>query len=291
MSLNKQNGRYKQSSKKKEDQELKSMTTNKLQKLDKILNELGSFVIAFSGGVDSSFLLHRAHLVRKSGVVAVTIRTPYIPQREIDEALEFTKSFGIRHKILELGFPEIIKNNPIERCYLCKKTLFKEILAFATDNGVKNIIDGTNADDAGEFRPGMKALKEMAVRSPLLEAGLTKNDIRKFSHDAGLKTWDMPAMACLLTRIPYDTGVTDKMLRMIESAENLFHDLGYPGTRVRIHDDLARIESLPAYLEKIIQKPDRDKIISGLREIGFRYISLDLEGYRTGSSNPENAEL
>jgi pyridinium-3,5-biscarboxylic acid mononucleotide sulfurtransferase len=267
------------------------MTDNKLKKLDEILNELGSFVVAFSGGVDSSFLLHRAHIVRKSAVIAVTIRTPYIPQREIDEAIEFTTSFGINHKILELGFPEIIKNNPLERCYLCKKTLFSEILSFASSNGIKNIIDGTNSDDAGEYRPGMKALKEMAVRSPLLEAGLTKNDIRQFSHDAGLRTWDMPAMACLLTRIPYDTEVSDGMLRMIEAAENLFFESGYPGTRVRIHGDLARIESLPGFMEKIIQNPDRDKIISGLKKIGFRYISLDLEGYRTGSYNPDKTEV
>ncbi len=267
------------------------MTENKLKKLDKILNELGSIVIAFSGGVDSSFLLHRAHMLKKSSVIAVTIRTPYIPQREIDEAVEFTKSFGIRHKILELGFPEAIKNNPIERCYLCKKTLFSEILSFASAGGIKSIIDGTNADDAGEFRPGMKALKEMEVRSPLLEAGLTKNDIRQFSHDAGLKTWDMPAMACLLTRIPYNTDVNDGMLRMIESAENLFFESGYPGTRVRMHGDLARIEALPGFMERIIQNPHRDNIISGLKKIGFRYISLDLEGYRTGSSNPEKMEV
>ena len=144
--------------------------------------------------------------------------------------------------------------------------------------------------DAGEFRPGMKALKEMGIRSPLLEAGITKEEIRGYSHAAGLKTWDQPAMACLLTRIPYDTEVNDGMLRMIEAAENFFLESGSPGTRVRMHGDLARIELLPGFMEKIIRKPDRDNISTGLKKIGFRYISLDLEGYRTGSMNPETTE-
>ena len=263
------------------------MTDIKLIKLNSILKGLDTVVVAYSGGVDSSFLLYMAHKVRKSGIIGITIRTPYIPTREIDEATEFARRFGIKHKIMDLGFPEIIRNNPVERCYLCKKTLFNEILTFAGENNYKYVIDGTNADDSGDFRPGMKALAEMNIRSPLMEAGLTKKDIRELSRKEGLDIWDKPAMACMLTRIPYDTEIKEGMLRMIEQAENMLFEKGYPGTRVRIHGDVARIECLPGYIEKIIQNPGREHIIANLKKIGFRYVSLDLEGYRTGSSNPE----
>jgi len=263
------------------------MTENKSIKLNNILKDLGSFAVAFSGGVDSSFLLHRAHKAVKSGVIAITIRTPYIPVREITEAIEFTEKYGIRHKIVDIAFPEIIKHNPIERCYLCKKTLFTQLLEFAKTNNFKHVIDGTNADDSGDFRPGMKALKEMGIRSPLLEAGLTKREIRELSRTEGLEFWDKPAMACLLTRIPYDTEIKEGTLRMIEAAENMLLDKGYPGTRVRVHGDVARIECIPGFMEKMIKKAERDEITASLKKIGFRYVSLDLEGYRTGSSNPE----
>jgi len=263
------------------------MTENKSIKLNNILKDLGSFAVAFSGGVDSSFLLHRAHKTVKSGVIAITIRTPYIPDREITEAIEFAEKFGIRHKIVDIAFPEIIKHNPIERCYLCKKTLFTQLLDFAGKNNLKHVIDGTNADDSGDFRPGMKALKEMGIRSPLLEAGLTKKEIRELSRTEGLEFWDKPAMACLLTRIPYDTEIKEGTLRMIEAAENILLDRGYPGTRVRVHGDVARIECIPGFMEKMIRNPEREEITSSLKKIGFRFVSLDLEGYRTGSSNPE----
>ena len=263
----------------------------KSSKLDIILKDLNSFVVAFSGGVDSTFLLHRAHKVRKSAIVAITIRTPYIPSREIDEAIEFTSSFGINHKIIDIAFPEMIRNNPIDRCYLCKKTIFTDLLSFAKKNNYQFVVDGTNADDTGDFRPGIKALNELGIRSPLLESGLTKKDIRELSREEDLDIWDKPAMACLLTRIPYDTEISQGKLRMVEEAENMLFELGYPGIRVRIHGDLARIECLPVYIEKIIHNPDKEHIISNLKKIGFRYVSLDLEGYRTGSSNPEKIDL
>lgn len=263
------------------------MTENKSGKLNIILKELGSVAVAFSGGVDSSFLLHRAHKKTKSGVIAITIRTPYIPAREIDEAIEFTEKYGIRHKIVDIAFPDQIRHNPIERCYLCKKTLFTQLLEFARENNFKYVIDGTNADDSGDFRPGMKALKEMGIKSPLLESGLTKKEIRELSRSEGLEFWDKPAMACLLTRIPHDTEITEGTLRMIEAAESMMLDKGYPGTRVRVHGDLARIECIPGFMEKIVRNQEREQIISSLKKIGFRYVSLDLEGYRTGSSNPE----
>lgn len=264
---------------------------HKSSKLDSILKDLNSFVVAFSGGVDSTFLLHRAHTVKKSGVIAVTIRTPYIPTREIKDAIEFTSSFGIEHKVIDIVLPEMIRSNPLDRCYTCKKTIFSDLLNFAGENNCQFVIDGTNADDLGDFRPGIAALKELGIRSPLLESGLTKKEIRALSKKADLDIWDKPAMACLLTRIPYDTEIHEGALRMVEEAENMLFELGYPGTRVRIHNDLARIECMPGYIEKIIRTPDKELIISNLKKIGFRYVSLDLEGYRTGSSNPEKKLL
>jgi uncharacterized protein len=263
------------------------MLNIKLENLDNILKDLKSFVIAFSGGVDSTFLLHRASQIKKLKIVAITIRTTYIPTREIDEAVEFCKTNGINHTILDLACPEEIRYNPIDRCYICKKLLFGQIKSFADKNGYSYIVDGTNADDNGDFRPGLKALEELGVRSPLMESGLIKHEIRELSQRAGLPTWDKPAYACLLTRIPYDTKVTENDLRMVENAEQFLFEKGFPGTRVRIHGDIARIECLPGYINKITQEPERAYIIDNLKKIGFRYISLDLEGYRTGSLNPD----
>jgi uncharacterized protein len=266
------------------------MINKKLENLDVILKDLKSFIIAFSGGVDSTFLLHRASQIKKLKIAAVTIKTSYIPKHEIDEAIEFCKTYSISHTILDISFPEEIRNNPIERCYLCKKLLFSHIKVFAGKNNYAHIADGSNADDNGDFRPGLKALEEMGIRSPLMESGLIKHEIRELSQRAGLPTWDKPAYACLLTRIPYDTKVTENDLRMVEKAEQFLFEKGFPGTRVRIHGDVARIECLPGYINKIIKEPEKDHIISNLKKIGFRYISLDLEGYRTGSFNPDKTE-
>lgn len=262
------------------------MTKNKSTKLSSILWDLNSFVIAFSGGVDSSFLTYFANSTGNLKMEAVTLRTPYIPVREINEAVEFAKTHGVKHTILDLDFPDIIRHNPVDRCYLCKKILFSKIAEYAAKNGYRYIVDGTNADDIKTVRPGLKALNELSVKSPLAEAGITKKEIREFLLKEGLEIWDKPAMACLLTRIPYETEISEGMLRMIESAEDYLSDKGYPGTRVRVHNDIARLECMPGYLEKIIHDPDRKLIVDNLKNLGFRYISLDLEGYRSGSMDP-----
>ncbi len=248
---------------------------------------MNSFVVAFSGGVDSTFLVHRASQVKKIRFIAVTITTPYIPAHEIQEARDFCLNSGIDHKVIEVAFPGSIRNNPVERCYFCKKELFGQINKFAAGNKFKFVIDGTNDDDATDFRPGIKALKEMSVRSPLQEAGLTKQEIRDASSEAGLATWSKPSNACLLTRIPYNTIVTAEDLIKIEKAEQYLFERGFYGARVRIHGNIARIECMPGYLSRLVNDPEREQLINSLKKIGFRFISLDLEGYRTGSLNPD----
>ncbi len=267
------------------------MTLNKSDLLNAILNELHSIVIAFSGGVDSTFLLYRAHSLKNVNVIGVTIRTPYIPSFEIKEAIEISRKYGFNHHIIDLIVPDQILNNPSDRCYVCKKILFNTLIDFAAKNGYKHVVDGSNADDLSDFRPGLTALKELSIPSPLLEAGLTKNEIRELARREGLPIWDKPAMACLLTRIPYETSVSETILQSVEKAELYLMEKGCPGARVRVHGDLARIECLPGNVSRIVQSPERKQIIDYFKKLGFRYVSLDLEGYRTGSFNPEQKEI
>lgn len=263
------------------------MNVDKKKHLDSILKEIQSFVVAFSGGVDSTLLLHTAHNLGSVNYMGVTIRTPYIPAIEIDEAVEYAKKYNIKHQVIDLSFPESIRNNPVDRCYLCKKILFSELLSFASAKGYKYIVEGTNADDTKDYRPGLRALGELGVRSPLLEAGLTKNEIRELLKENGLAVWDKPAMACLLTRIPYETAINETILEMVEKAEQILHEKGYTGSRVRIHGDIARIECRPDDFGRLIRSSEREYITGNLKKAGFRFVTLDLEGYRTGSLNPE----
>ncbi len=255
---------------------------DKYHRLIESLEKLDGLAVAFSGGVDSVFLLHAAHEALDKNVLAMTVNSSYIPDWEIAEASEITASKGIEHQVIDVPVPEQIKNNPEDRCYLCKSFVFTLLKEFAKQRGFTNLADGTNYDDTKDHRPGMKALEELKVLSPLLENNFTKNDIREASREMGLYTWEKPAYACLLTRIPYNTSIEEKNLRRIEKAETYLIGLGIRAIRVRAHGDLARIETEPRYIEKIFSEGHMKNISKQLRRYGFKYVTLDMEGYRTG---------
>ena len=259
----------------------------KLRKLKEYLSELGSVAVAFSSGVDSTFLLRTAHEVLGDDVIALTARSCSFPGRELKEAEEFCKSEGIRHIIIESEELAIdgFKQNPKNRCYLCKKELFSKMIQTAKEEGIKFVAEGSNLDDNGDYRPGLKAIAELGIKSPLREAGLTKDDIRALSKEMGLKTWDKPSFACLASRFVYGETITEEKLAMVDKAEQLLLDLGFRQVRVRIHGDIARIEILPAEFSKLMEDAVRDKVNSTLKNLGFSYVAMDLEGYRSGSMN------
>ncbi|HCC71588.1 MAG TPA: ATP-dependent sacrificial sulfur transferase LarE [Bacteroidales bacterium] len=242
-----------------------------------------NILVAFSGGVDSSFLLYILYLYSSAKVSAITVKTPYIPGWEIDEAINFAESLKIEHKIIELPIDDSIIRNPEDRCYRCKSILFGQIKKYAYAKGFNLIADGSNADDKNDYRPGMKALKELEIRSPLLEAGFSKQEIRNQLKEFGLDIWDKPAYSCLLTRIPYNTLIDKNDLNLIEESEMFLHNLGFRDVRVRFHNDLIRLEINPEYFNKIMKDQVRKKIIRLFKDRNIKYISLDLEGYRTGS--------
>ena len=259
----------------------------KLRKLKEYLSELGSVAVAFSSGVDSTFLLRTAHEVLGDDVIALTARSCSFPGRELKEAEEFCKSEGIRHIIIESEELAIdgFRQNPRNRCYLCKKELFSKMTQAAEKEGIKFVAEGSNLDDNGDYRPGLKAIAELGIKSPLREAGLTKDDIRALSKEMGLKTWDKPSFACLASRFVYGETITEEKLAMVDKAEQLLLDLGFRQVRVRIHGDIARIEILPAEFSKLMEDAVRDKVNSTLKNLGFSYVAMDLEGYRSGSMN------
>ncbi len=259
----------------------------KLRKLKEYLSKLGSVAVAFSSGVDSTFLLRTAHEVLGDDVIALTARSCSFPGRELKEAEEFCKSEGIRHIIIESEELAIdgFKQNPKNRCYLCKKELFSKMIQTAEEEGIKFVAEGSNLDDNGDYRPGLKAIAELGIKSPLREAGLTKDDIRALSKEMGLKTWDKPSFACLASRFVYGETITEEKLAMVDKAEQLLLDLGFRQVRVRIHGDIARIEILPSEFAKLTEDAVRDKVNSTLKNLGFSYVAMDLEGYRSGSMN------
>ena len=260
----------------------------KFQALKEYISSLGSAAIAFSGGVDSTLLLKVAHDVLGDKVLAVTIDSSFIPARELDESKSFCEGHNISHKIIhvdELSIPGVKENNP-DRCYLCKKALFTRILETARENNIANVVEGSNLDDLGDYRPGLKAIEELGIKSPLRFAGLNKSEIRRLSHELKLKTWDKPSFACLASRFPYGEIITVKKLHMVEQAEQILLESGFRQFRVRLHgENLARIEILPEDFAKILDDDMRSKIYDSLKALGFDYAALDLKGYRTGSMN------
>ena len=256
---------------------------NKFKELVKYLENLGSGVIAYSGGTDSTFLLAVAQIALKENFLAFTIDTPYIARWEIKEAIEICEKLGVRHKIIRSEMISSIKNNPKDRCYLCKKHLFTGLLEEAKKEGIKYVLDGTNLDDMGDYGPGRRALKELEIKSPLLETGIGKQLIRKFSRQLNLNTWDKPAYACLLTRIPYDVEIKDEELERIERSEEFLMKNGFRAVRVRSHGNIARIEIPKENLPELLKKNQSNEISDKLKSFGYQFVSVDMEGYRMGS--------
>jgi uncharacterized protein len=250
-----------------------------------LLNYLKPFknaAIAFSGGVDSTFLLQAARDAIGDNVLAMTINSPYIPDWEIEEAKELVKRLQVRQIIVNAGIAEPIRNNPKDRCYLCKTFIFNILKEVAKSNGFDHVMDGTNAEDSEDDRPGMKALRELNIISPLRETGFTKKEIRHYSKIKDLPTWEKPAYACLLTRLPYDEQIDLEDLKRIEKSELYLIEMGIRSVRVRAHKNLARIETSPENIVCIFKENLMDKISRQLKRYGFQYVTLDLEGYRSG---------
>ncbi|SFA88398.1 uncharacterized protein SAMN05216249_10497 [Acetitomaculum ruminis DSM 5522] len=258
---------------------------NKFEDLKKYLKSLKSVAIAFSGGVDSTFLLKTAHTVLGNNVLAVTATSHTFPKRELNEAIDFCKKEGIRHVTVESEELKIegFSKNPVNRCYLCKYELFKKIQTIALKNNISNVAEGSNMDDLGDYRPGLQAIAELHVLSPLRHVKLNKKEIRDISHVFGLPTWNKQSFACLSSRFAYGEEITESKLSMVDKAEQLLLDYGFSQVRVRIHDKLARIEILPSEFEALLKY--RENIYKQFKEYGFSYIAMDLLGYRTGSMN------
>ncbi|HNX36219.1 MAG TPA: ATP-dependent sacrificial sulfur transferase LarE [Kiritimatiellia bacterium] len=270
-----------------------SLLDDKEKKLHALLKGYGCVAVGFSGGVDSTLLLRVAVDVLGSGnVLALIADTPSLPRKEFAEALRLAEPMGAECAVIdpdELSDPAYAAN-PADRCYFCKKCLFSMIARVAAEKGFATVLDGNNADDAGDYRPGRRAAVELGVKSPLMEAGLTKAEIRALSARAGLPTADKPAMACLASRIPYGTRVTAEVLGQVERAEDALRAAGFAQCRVRHHGDIARIEVAVAELPRLLAEGLREEVVRAVRAAGYRYVTLDLQGYRMGSMNEKLAD-
>lgn len=262
-------------------------TKAKLQKLRKILKDEEKVLLAFSGGADSTLLLRVASEVLGKNVLAVIATSETYPRREVSAARALARRLGVDHLVIktrELENPDFAQNSPL-RCYHCKQELFSRLKKIAAERSIPSVLDGSNYDDRSDYRPGSKAALELGIRSPLREAGLTKAEIRALSKEYGLPTWDKPSLACLASRFPYNTPIKRKTLVQVGRAEDILRKMGFTQVRVRHHGEIARVEVKPAEFEKIIAEKTRERVSRHLRKLGYNYITLDLEGYRTGSLN------
>jgi uncharacterized protein len=259
----------------------------KEQMLHGLLSQLGSVIVAFSGGADSAYLAHAAHKVLGARALAVTAESASYPDAHRQLALRVAREFDIPHEIIrtaEIQRPEY-RANPANRCYFCKDELYLHLSTLARERGFAVVVDGSNADDRGDYRPGRQAAREHGVRSPLDEVELSKADIRSLSHAAGLPTWDVPASACLSSRIPYGSEVTEEKLRTIEAAENVLRELGFRVFRVRHHETLARLEIARDEMPRALEPSVAERLTRDLRALGYQHVTVDLQGYRLGSLN------
>ena len=266
---------------------LSQETAESYRKLRQILSRIDKAAIACSGGIDSTLLLRAAADIPGLQATAFTVNSMFVPEEEITEAAKQSSALGIKHIVIDLDIkkiPEIQKNPPL-RCYHCKKEVFSAIKSEAESMGIFTVLEGSHHDDTADYRPGLKALAELGIASPLKEAGFTKKEIREVSRHLGIETWEKPSSPCLATRIPYNTEITDELIKMIYESENFIKSLGFRQVRVRTHGNLARIELEEDDIGKVLDPSLRSAIESYLRKCGFDYITLDMTGYRTGSMN------